>query len=131
MAMQADGISLKSMAPRPTEGQAMATKLASPQATQLPAAMDVQRPVEASKEVAREMPLDPPTVRKMVERMNERIQQATRDIRFSVDEESDRVVVKIVDHHSGEVVRQIPSEELLKLAERLDDLRGMFFKEEV
>lgn len=109
----------------------MATKLASPQAAQLPAAMDVQRPVEASKKVAQEMPLDHQTVGKMVERMNERIQHVTRDIRFSVDEDTDKVVVKIIDHHSGEVVRQIPSEELLKLAERLDDLRGMFLKEEV
>lgn len=44
--------------------------------------------------------------------------QATR-VKLSVDDELHRVVAHVVDSESGEVVREIPPEELLKLAKVL------------
>ncbi|MGE0080915.1 MAG: flagellar protein FlaG [Thiohalomonadaceae bacterium] len=46
-------------------------------------------------------------------------QYVRRDLNFSLDEESGRTVVKIIDAQSNEVVRQIPSEEMLALARHL------------
>ncbi|MEE3516474.1 flagellar protein FlaG, partial [Pseudomonas aeruginosa] len=46
----------------------------------------------------------------------------------SIDDSSGQVVVKVIDGDSGEVVRQIPSEEVLKLAARLDDVRSVLFE---
>ncbi|RUO23211.1 flagellar protein [Aliidiomarina iranensis] len=40
------------------------------------------------------------------------------------------VVVQIVDTKSGDVIRQIPSEEVLRAAEQLADLRGMLVNSE-
>lgn len=45
-------------------------------------------------------------------------------VEFELAEESSRVVVRIIDKESGELIRQIPSEEALRLAERLDELQG-------
>lgn len=45
-------------------------------------------------------------------------------VRFETDERTDEMVVKVVDHESGEVIRQIPSEELLNTQSALQDLRG-------
>ncbi len=42
-----------------------------------------------------------------------------RDLNFSLDEDSGKMVVKIIDAESQETVRQIPPEELLALARRL------------
>jgi flagellar protein FlaG len=47
-----------------------------------------------------------------------------RQLNFSVDEGSDKLVVKVTDAESGEIIRQIPSEEVLRLSERLKDLQS-------
>ncbi len=51
-----------------------------------------------------------------VQQMNTYVQNIQRDLQFSVDEESGRNVVKVIDSKSKEVIRQIPSEEVLVLA---------------
>ncbi|MDR2550735.1 MAG: flagellar protein FlaG [Desulfobulbus sp.] len=45
-------------------------------------------------------------------------------VRFEKDQLSEELVVKIVDRESDEVIRQIPSEELLHLHAHLQELRG-------
>ena len=54
-----------------------------------------------------------------VSRLNEYIQNSRRDLYFSVDEGSGRVVVKVIDSETREVIRQIPSEEVIALAQDL------------
>ncbi|AVR69017.1 MULTISPECIES: flagellar protein FlaG [Pseudomonas aeruginosa group] len=56
------------------------------------------------------------------------VQSVKRNLNFSIDDSSGQVVVKVIDGDSGEVVRQIPSEEVLKLAARLDDVRSVLFE---
>jgi flagellar protein FlaG len=51
--------------------------------------------------------------------MNNYVQSIHRDLEFSVDEELDRTVIKVVDSVSGELIRQIPEEAFLDLARRL------------
>lgn len=58
------------------------------------------------------------------------VQSARRDIDFSVDDTSGHVVVRVTDSSSGDVIRQIPSEEALHLAESLADVRSLLFKAE-
>ncbi|MBA4152424.1 MAG: flagellar biosynthesis protein FlaG [Acinetobacter sp.] len=46
-------------------------------------------------------------------------QQTASNIEFSIDDESRRSVVKVVDGDSGEVLRQFPTEEALRIARQL------------
>lgn len=46
-----------------------------------------------------------------------------RDLAFTIDDETKRSVVTVKDSQSGDVIRQIPSEEVLKLAERIQELQ--------
>ncbi|MBX9754437.1 MAG: flagellar protein FlaG [Pseudomonadaceae bacterium] len=55
-------------------------------------------------------------------------QVVSRNLSFSVDDGSGQVVVKVVDSTSGDLIRQIPSEEALQLAEHLSDARNLLFK---
>lgn len=57
-------------------------------------------------------------------------QSVRRNLEFQLDESSGRVVVKVTDGESGDVVRQIPSEDALRLAESLDEVRSLLFKAE-
>ncbi len=45
-------------------------------------------------------------------------------VEFELSEATSRLVTRIVDRQSGELIRQIPSEEVLRIAERLDELQG-------
>ncbi len=44
-----------------------------------------------------------------------------RSIRFEIDQESDEVIVKVIDKESGDVIRQIPSEELVELSKKINE----------
>lgn len=48
------------------------------------------------------------------------LQETRRDLSFTVDETTGKTIVRVVHPGTGEVLRQIPSEELLALAARLD-----------
>lgn len=63
------------------------------------------------------------------EKINDFIASITTDLRFTIDKDTDRVVVKVISHKTGEVIRQIPSEETLKLAKALDSLKGLIIQE--
>lgn len=45
-------------------------------------------------------------------------------LNFSIDKETESTVVKVTDMNTKKLVRQIPSEEFLKMSERLDDLQA-------
>lgn len=51
------------------------------------------------------------------------LQVQNRNLAFSVDEQTKRAVVTVKDAQSGDTIRQIPSEEVLRLAERIKDLQ--------
>lgn len=65
-----------------------------------------------------------------VSSIREFMQSVRRDINFSIDDGSGRVVVKVTDSSTGDVIRQIPSEEALQLAENLSEVRSLLFKAE-
>ena len=61
------------------------------------------------------------------------IQNITRQLNFSVDEELGRTVVTISDENTGELIRQIPSEDMLTLAKTLHEIKerttkGLLFR---
>ena len=51
------------------------------------------------------------------------LQVQNRNLDFSFDENSNRSVVTVKDSSSGDVIRQIPSDEVLRLDERIQDLQ--------
>lgn len=59
------------------------------------------------------------------------VQNLQRSLQFSVDTESGETVVRVVDTKTQEVIRQIPSEELLVIAERLRSRAGLLLSEQI
>ena len=51
------------------------------------------------------------------------LQAQKRDLTFSFDKTTDRSIVTVKDGQSGDVIRQIPSEEVLKIAARIEELK--------
>lgn len=64
------------------------------------------------------------TVKQAVDQGNSLLQAVRRNLQFKVDDATKETVIKIVDSESGEVVRQIPSEEMLSFVKRMQELEG-------
>ncbi len=65
----------------------------------------------------------------VVSDLNSMVRELHRELRFSVDQDSGDTVVKVVDRETDEVVRQIPSEELMRLRRRLEEAAGVIFQD--
>lgn len=83
-------------------------------------------PEQSSPEVSAE------ELQQVVEKLNDHVQQIQRDLKFSVDDTSGRTVIRVVNSQTDEVVRQIPSEEVLRISrniqDQLDDVSGLIFE---
>jgi flagellar protein FlaG len=61
------------------------------------------------------------------------VQNITRELNFTVDETLGKTVVTVVDQSTGDVIRQIPSEDMLQLSRNLAEVRersakGLLFR---
>lgn len=63
-------------------------------------------------------------VNEAVNRLNEYVQTLRRDLQFRVDKDTNQVVVTVLDSQTHEVIRQIPSEEVLAVVKSIDKIQG-------
>ena len=52
---------------------------------------------------------------------------ASKALHFEKDEILNRQIVSVIDRESGEIIRQLPPEELLRAARNIDYMRGILF----
>ena len=62
---------------------------------------------------------NPDDLKQAVSKLNDYVQNMQRDLQFSIDKESGTMVVKVIDSKSEKVIRQIPTEETLRIARSL------------
>ena len=63
-------------------------------------------------------------VKEAVKSGNTMLQSASSSLSFEIDSATKQVVVKIVDRNTGELVRQIPTVEMLDFMRRMKELEG-------
>ena len=49
------------------------------------------------------------------------------DLRFSVHEASGKFMVTVIDESSGEIIRELPSSEILDIAAKVENMMGLIF----
>jgi flagellar protein FlaG len=103
------------------EGRAASAAVAAPRAVTLRPPEKVDVGFDA-KEMRRQL-------EEAVQQLNEQSRRNGRDLNFRVDEAVDRTVITVRSKHSGEVVRQIPSETVLKVAHSIEDMKGLLLNE--
>ncbi|MEB3840432.1 MULTISPECIES: flagellar protein FlaG [Pseudomonas] len=70
-------------------------------------------------------------VKSAVAEIEKFLKETRRNLEFSTDEESGKIVVKVIASDSGELIRQIPSEEALRIAHSLSDVKSVLFDAKV
>lgn len=77
--------------------------------------------------------VQPPSVgevRQALDEIEKVIAPMAQALEFSIDDDSGRTVVKVMDTETDEVIRQMPSEEVLAISKALDKLKGLLLKQQ-
>jgi len=59
-------------------------------------------------------------IEQAIEKLNQSVSDKASNLHFSIDQDLKKVIVKVVDNTTGEVVKQIPSKEAVELAKSLE-----------
>ena len=70
-------------------------------------------------------------LKEAVNLLNKQMADTGRGLGFSYDESKASAVIKVSNINTGEVVRQIPSEDVLRIAHKIDDLKGILYNRAV
>ena len=106
-----------------------------PGSAQIPASEVKQQALKPKQvnpaEVAQRVENSAEDVRQAVDKLNELMQNGKRSLNFQVDNSNDRVIVQVTDSQTNELVRQIPTEEALKLKEYIEGMMGIIFNRSI
>ena len=87
------------------------------------AAADVKE-AEVSKPSAKQ-------VQQSLDDINKVLTGFSISVRFQVDPDFNELIVKVVDVDSGKLIRQFPSEDMVKMSKAMDNLKGLLFAKSV
>ena len=88
-----------------------------------PAAVTAPAPVAASNPKPEEQ------VKEAVQKIQGVVDNLAHNLRISVDQDTGKTVVKVMDIHTDEVIRQIPTEEAISIARTLDKVQGLLLND--
>jgi flagellar protein FlaG len=69
----------------------------------------------------------PEQVKEAAQEIQKFVSNVTTNLQFSVDQDTGRTVVSVVDAETKQIVRQIPAEHVMKIARALDRMQGILF----
>jgi len=62
-------------------------------------------------------------IQNAVDKVNQAMLQANTGVEFSIDSESKRTVVKVVDSKTGDTIKQFPSKEMIAISQSIDQFQ--------
>jgi flagellar protein FlaG len=68
-------------------------------------------------------------VKRAVQAINKVLQASSQGVEFSIDQQSGRTIIKVVDQNTKEIIRQMPSLEALEIAQALDKAQGLLIRQ--
>lgn len=110
-----------------SSSQAVPSASSLPISTPAPASVSahttvVQSSANVSKANSANTPVPAQSLRNAVAAVNESLSRNGSSLQFAIDRELDVAVVTMVDSSTGEVIRQIPSEEALAIARSIEEM---------
>ena len=92
-----------------------------------PAEATALRKAEAEVEVEEATPVQ---IEMAVKSVNASLESRSISLQFEVDRDTDKLIVKVVDRSNGEVIRQIPTEEVVRIAKVMDRQAGLLVSQQ-
>lgn len=67
-------------------------------------------------------------VEEAVRKLNEFLSLSSQTVQITIDQDTEKVIVKVIDAETQKVLRQIPNEEVLDIAKNFDNMKGMIVR---
>ena len=106
--------------PAPELRAAAATPAAAPQPADTPQIPKVQVTAVDPQELARNL-------KAAIEQINTAMRDGGRGLNFVIDDTLNQPIIKVTRVETGEVIRQIPNEVVVRVAHNLEKLQGLLF----
>lgn len=74
---------------------------------------------------------EPTRERAALAEINQTLKMASIGLQFEFDKETAKMIAKVADVESGEVIRQIPSEEVVRILKALSKLQGLLINQTI
>jgi len=88
--------------------------------------------VQKTDKAAQDQALSPEDMKEITEDLNDYMNDLQTNLRFSMYEKLDhQVVVQVKNRATDELIKQIPSEELLELRVKMEELSGLLFDQTI
>lgn len=94
-----------------------------------PSQLETQPGMPDGSAKAQETPPNQHEIEKTVKAVNDFVGTVNSSLKFSTDEDSSQMVVKVIDNTTQEVIKQIPSKEMLEMAKALNNLKGLLVQQ--
>jgi flagellar protein FlaG len=69
------------------------------------------------------------SIKQAIDNLNQQLKDNGRDLSFQMDETINRPIITVRNLQTGEVVRQIPNEEVVRMAHSIEEGKGLLFNE--
>ena len=70
-------------------------------------------------------------IKQSVDDINKALVSSSISVQFQVDPDYKDLIVKIVDQDSGKLIRQMPTEDVVRISKAMDNLKGLLFSKAV
>lgn len=109
--------------PLPSSTSSVAKKVSAPDTDIIPLPVSTVRPKVDNKTESDEQ------IRQAVQNIQGAVDNLAHNLRFSIDEDTGKTIIKVVDTHTDEVIRQFPTEQAIEIARTLDKVQGLLFND--
>jgi len=111
----------------PEQGNMAASVL--PNSPTAVAAVNASANQQASQNATQQKKSTQQELQDSLKQLNDVAKMYSSKLEFSVDKETNIQVVKVVDQETHQVIRQIPSEDAIRIAKAIDDFKGLLLKD--
>lgn len=109
--------------PLPSSTSSVAKKVSAPDTDIIPLPVSTVRPKVDNKTASDEQ------ITLAVQNIQGAVENLAHNLRFSIDEDTGKTIIKVVDTHTDEVIRQFPTEQAIEIARTLDKVQGLLFND--
>ncbi|MDP3616414.1 MAG: flagellar protein FlaG [Rhodoferax sp.] len=102
-----------------------------PQVSQLPSQTERVREAAAADREKKTVEASSTQVSSAVAEINQSLQLASIGVQFEFDKEANTMVTQVIDIESGQLIRQMPSEEVVRISKALGKLQGLLVSQKV
>lgn len=87
--------------------------------------------LHAGTDRSREPAYTPEDIQRSAKILEQTFRLFNKRLKFSVNEEIDRVIVKVIDGTTDKVIKEIPPEEIQRLIARIKETIGLLFDQKI